>query len=543
MEVTLAIRRLIPLTLALVCASWLAFAQNKPIPQLVKKGEKYTFMVDGKPFIIMGGQVGNNSAFPDRMERVWPIMKAMSANMIQFPVYWDEIEPQQGRFEFGAFDQILTSARAAGLRVVPLWFGTWKNGMMDYVPAWIKADPVRFAHVLNSHRERVKVLSPNSKTNMEADRQAFSALMKHIREIDEADRTVIMVQVENEPGIFGSVRDFSAETTKLFNGPVPDSLVTALKKKPGTWKEVFGKRADEFFNAHSMATYINEVAKAGKEAYPLPMYMNVWNGGDGFGENESQMEYPGEAYPSGGATTTVHDLYKAVAKSIDIIAIDCYWQSPRKFRDATQKFKRPDNPLFVAETGRGIAMGAFFWVIGEFDAIGFSPYGIDGGGGRGAADWVSAVGVDYRVCGPAMNIIADLQGTGKLQVAVEEQGIQGKNLFFDQYDMAVRFGGAPRPGGAPAAPVSQPAAPGPTGPGRVMVAQLAPDEFLFMGASVSVDIHPAYGSGYTAAQYLRAEEGTYQGGVWKAAAVRNGDIRALSLPANGAMMKVKLTRY
>ena len=250
----------------------------------------------------------------------------------------------------------------------------------------------------------------------------------------------------------------------------------------------------------------------------------------------------GEAYPSGGATTTVHDLYKAVAKSIDVIAIDCYWQSPRKFRDATQKFKRPDNPLFVAETGRGIAAGGFFWVIGEFDAIGFSPYGIDGGGGRGGADWVSAVGVDYRVCGPAMNIIADLQGTGKLQVAVEEQGIQGKNLFFDQYDMAVRFGGM-QFGGPPTAPASQPAAPPATGPGRVMVAQLAPDEFLFMGASVSVDIHPAYGSGYTAAQYLRAEEGTYQGGVWKAAAVRNGDIRALSLPANGSMMKVKLTRY
>ncbi len=540
MEVTLAIRRLVQLTLAFVCASSLAFAQNKPIPQLVKKGEKYTLMVDGKPFIMMGGQVGNNSAFPDRMERVWPIMKAMNANMIQFPVYWDEIEPQQGRFEFGAFDQMLRAARTAGLRVVPLWFGTWKNGMMDYVPAWVKADPVRYPHVLDPHGERVKVLSPNSKTNMEADRQAFSALMKHIREIDEADRTVIMVQVENEPGVFGSVRDYSADTTDLFNGPVPDSLAAALKKKPGTWKEVFGKRAEEFFNAYSMATYINEVATAGKGAYPLPMYMNVWNGGDGLGENESQLEYPGEAYPSGGATTTVHDLYKAVAKSIDVIAIDCYWQSPRKFRDATQKFKRPDNPLFVAETGRGIAAGAFFWVIGEFDAIGFSPFGIDGGG-AGGADWVSAVGVDYRVCGPAMNIIADLQGTGHLQAAVEEQGIQGKNLFFDQYDMAVRFGIVARPG-AFAAP-AQPASPQATGPGRMMVAQLAPDEFLFMGASVSVIIRPTYGSGYTAAQYLRAEEGTYQGGVWKASAVRNGNITALSLPAAGAMMKVKLTRY
>ena len=540
----MAVGRFVQLTVTLAWASSLAFAQAKPIPRLVKKGEKYALLVDGKPFIMMGSQVLNNSAFPDRMERIWPIMKAMNANVLQFPVYWDEIEPQQGRFEFGAFDQILRGARAAGLRVVPLWFGTWKNGMMDYVPAWVKADPVRFPHVLNPFGQRVKVLSPNSKTNMEADRRAFSALMKHIREIDEAERTVIMVQVENEPGVFGSVRDFSAETTKLFDGPVPDYLVTALKKTPGTWKEVFGKRADEFFNAYSMATYINEVAKSGKDVYPLPMYINVWNGGDGFGENESQLEYPGEAYPSGGATTTMHDLYKAVAKSIDVIAIDCYWQSPRKFRDATQKFKRADNALFVAETGRGIAAGAFFWVIGEFDGIGFSPFGVDGGGPAGA-DWVTAVGLDYRVCGPAMDIIAGLQGTGKLQAAVQEPAIQGKNLYFDQYDMAVRFGAVPRSGGAPAVPPSQPAAPEPTGPGRVMVAQLAPDEFLMMGASVAIDIRPAYGSGYTAAQYLRVEQGTYEEGVWKASSVTNGDIsgRGLSLPPNGAMLKVRLTRY
>jgi hypothetical protein len=525
--------------LVMHCVFSLSFAQEKPIPQLVKTGEKYTLMVDGKPFIMMGGQVLNNSAFPSRMERVWPIMKAMDANMIQFPVYWDEIEPQQGRFEFGAFDQILRSARTAGLRVVPLWFGTWKNGMMDYTPAWIKADPVRFPRVLNPYGQPVDSLSPNSKTNMEADRQAFSALMKHIREVDEADRTVIMVQVENEPGVFGSVRDFSAETTKQFNSPVPTSLVTALNKTPGTWQEVFGKRAGEFFNAYSIATYINEVAKAGKAVYPLPMYINVWNGGDGVGENEDKFDYPGEGYPSGGATTTVHDLYKAIAKSIDVLAIDCYWQSPRKFRDAVQKFKRPDNPTFLPETGRGIAPGAFFWVIGEFDGIGFSPFGIDGDGSAGT-DWVNSVGLDYRICRPAMDIIANLQGTGKLQVAVEEPGIRGMNLHFDQYDMAVRFSVQRRF----AAPVVQPTMPEPAGPGRVMVAQLAPDEFLFMGASVSIDIRPAFGSGYLVAQYLRAEEGTYEGGAWKAERVINGDISGsgLTLPANGAMIRVKLTR-
>ena len=268
------------------------------------------------------------------------------------------------------------------------------------------------------------------------------------------------------------------------------------------------------------------------------MYINGWNGGDGLGENEYQMEYPGEAYPSGGPTTTMHDLYKAVAKSIDIIAIDCYWQSPRKLREVMQKFKRPDNPLFLAETGRGISGGAFFWVIGEFDGIGFSPFGVDGG--RWMQDrQQNEVSVNYQICGPAMNIIADLQGTGKLQATVEEQGIRGKNLFFENYDMAIRFGSNRFFAS------NNDAEPAPAGPGRLVVAQLGPDEFLFMGASVVVDVRPAYGSGFTWAQYLRAEVGTYEDGKWKVSSVLRGEIseRGLRLPANGAMIKARLTRY
>jgi hypothetical protein len=141
-----------------------------------------------------------------------------------------------------------------------------------------------------------------------------------------------------------------------------------------------------------------------------------------------------------------------------------------------------------------------------------------------------------------MEIIAALRGTGKLQAAVEEPGIRGKNLRFDQYDMAIRFGMEPRVGGA--IPASQ-SSTLPLGPGRLMVAQLAPDEFLFMGASALIDIRPAYGSGYATAEYLRAEKGSYENGEWKPSAVINGDIAGsgLFLPATGAVIKVKLVRY
>ena len=44
-----------------------AFAQSRPIPQLVKQDGKFRLMVDAKPFLMLGGQVGNFSAYPDMM--------------------------------------------------------------------------------------------------------------------------------------------------------------------------------------------------------------------------------------------------------------------------------------------------------------------------------------------------------------------------------------------------------------------------------------------------------------------------------------------
>jgi hypothetical protein len=210
------------------------------------------------------------------MELVWPIMKAMNANMIQYPVYWEETNTRQGQFEFGAFDEILRGARAAGLRVVPLWFATYKNGMMDYVPAWVKSDPVKYPHVLNPLGQPVKVLSPNSKTNMEADCKAFAALMKHIKEVDEKERTVIMVQVQNEAGIFGSVRD-SHRNQQVLSVLFQILWLQLSGKSQEHGRKSLTKGLMSFFNAYYFANYINEVAKAGKAVYPLPMYINVWN--------------------------------------------------------------------------------------------------------------------------------------------------------------------------------------------------------------------------------------------------------------------------
>ena len=538
------VHRFVRCLLALAFALTVASAQSRPIPQLVKQDGKFRLMVDAKPFLMLGGQVGNFSAYPDLMERAWPGFKAMNLNTVEYPVYWNVIEPEEGRFDFSGFDRILTGLRSQGLRAILLWFGTWKNGAMDWAPNWVKGDPRRFPRVIDSGGHPIRSLSPMSKATLEADRKAYSAMLKHLREMDEADRTAIMVQVENEPGSLGSVRDFSAESNKLFAGPAPAPLVAALKKKPGTWKEVFGRIADEAFNAYYLSSYINEVARAGKEAYPLPAYINVWNGGYGTNDNFERFDRPGESYPSGGAVAHMLDLWKANAPAIEAIASDDYHQNPITYLKVLDSYARPDNPLLIVETGGGIAARAFFYAVANYAAIGFGLMGGDWAGAPQGPD-MAAVGANFRLARGALPAIAELQGTEKLKAAVEERGTGARNLIFTNYDVMVRFHPRGRQPAESTGPFPSTAA---EPSGRVLVAELGPDEFLVMGFGSAVEFRPVQGSDYTAAQLISNEQGVYENGVWRTTAVgqtAQGDYTGpiVTLPETGALVKVKLMKY
>jgi hypothetical protein len=530
--------------LILAFALTVASAQSRPIPQLVKQDGKFRLMVDAKPFLMLGGQVGNFNAYPDMMERAWPGFKAMNLNTVEYPVYWNVIEPEEGRFDFSGFDRILTGLRSQGLHAILLWFGTWKNGAMDWTPNWVKTNPQRFLRVIDSGGRPIRSLSPMSKVTLEADRKAYVTMMKHLHEVDGADRTVIMVQVENEPGSLGSVRDFSLESNKLFAGPAPAALVTALKKKPGSWKEVFGRVADESFNAYYLSSYINEVARAGKEVYPLPAYVNVWNGGYGSNDNFERFDRPGETYPSGGAVAHMLDLWKANAPDIDAIASDIYHQNPITYLKVLDSYTRPDNPLLIVETGAGIAARAFFYAIADHSAIGFGYMGGDWAGAPQGPD-MAGVGADFRLAQGALPVITQLQGTEKLKAAIEERGTGARNLIFTDYDVLVRFHPSGRqPAASPGPFLATAAEPS----GRVLIAELGPDEFLVLGFASAVEFRPVQGSDYTAAQLVSNEQGVYENGVWKTTVqgqTAQGDYTGpiVNLPENGAMVKVKLMKY
>ena len=148
-------RRIVPAVFALFAATSLGFTaggqgtqRSSGTPHLERRGQATQLIVDGKPFLALGGEVHNSSSSSvEYMKPIWPRLGSMHLNTVVVPVAWETIEPQEGRFEFSVVDGLLEGARSNHLRLVVLWFGAWKNTFSSYVPAWVKTDEERFPRV------------------------------------------------------------------------------------------------------------------------------------------------------------------------------------------------------------------------------------------------------------------------------------------------------------------------------------------------------------------------------------------------------------
>ena len=495
-------------------------------------------MVEGRPYLILGGQIHNSSGWPSELPQVWQSMAALHANTVEAPVYWEQFEPQQGRFDYTNVDQIVEGARAHNLHIVFLWFGTWKNGNMHYAPAWVKADSKRFPHTIRPDGEPIDVLSPNSRNTLEADKAAFTALMRHLKQIDAEQHTVLMIQVENESGNIGSVRDNSPEANKEFAGAVPADLLAATNKQPGSWSQVFGSDADEIFQVYHQAKYINAIAAAGKVEFAIPCYINVWIDAPAAELPQRQVDTPGIAYPSGGAVQKMVGLWRKLAPSIDIIGPDIYTGDSALYRGLIKTYHRPDNPLWIPETGRDDSYGKyFFYALGE-GAIGFSPFGVDQSGWNilGDQPWKAHTN-NFALIGPMSSEIARLEFEGKLKTAVEEPGQTAQELDFGGWQATVAFG-FPQPDGHPAPGTKDAHA-------AALVAQLGPDEFLVTGVDASVSFHLPGKLPWIRSQIVSAELGAYENGVWKPLRLLNGDEtdRGLRFHQGTEVVRVLMGRF
>jgi hypothetical protein len=359
------------------------------IPQLVKQGKVTQLYVDGKPFLIIGGELNNStSSSLENMKPIWQHVTDLNFNTVITPLSWELIEPKEGKFDFNLVDGLINGARENKMHIVFLWLASWKNGMSSYMPIWVKENYKKYPRVKIQKDSTVEVLSTFSKENVQADVKAFAALMKHIKEFDGTKHTVLMMQIENEVGILGDTRDRSETANSAFKAPVPkelmnyliknkDELVPELKriwegynfKTSGKWEEVFGKGdlCDEIFMAWNYSLYVNKVTVAGKKEYPIPMYANAWL-------NQECCSTAG-TYPSGGPLAHLIDIWHAGAPAIDILAPDLYVPD---YEHRCKNFTQQGNPLFIPEMNSGDD-GArnVFIAIGSYNAIGVSPFGID----------------------------------------------------------------------------------------------------------------------------------------------------------------------
>ena len=389
---------------------------------LQKQGTATQLVVHGMPFLILGGELGNSSAAcPQDIERIFPKLKRMGLNTVLVPAYWELIEPIEGQFDFTLTDKALQQARENDLKIVFLWFGAWKNSMSCYAPLWFKENHKKYPRAYTQSGKPLEIASAFSEAVYEADHHAFSQWMQHIATVDKEEGTVIMIQIENEIGMLEDARDYSREANKIFNAPVPAEFMTYLQKnkkalhpqmlkkwesqgckKQGNWQEVFGADiyTDEIFMAWHYAKYVEGLAQTARSIYNIPLYVNA--------AMNSRGRKPGE-YPSAGPLAHLIDVWHCGAPSIDILAPDLY---DNGFTDWVAQYKLHNNPLFIPEirlTDNNSVRA--FYIFGEHDAIGISPFSIEDGSDSPNSPLVQS----YAKLTELMPLLTKYQGKGLMK--------------------------------------------------------------------------------------------------------------------------------
>lgn len=484
------------------------------LPHLRLQGTASQLMVGGEPFLILGGELGNSSASDlDYMEPIWAKLVQMNLNTVLAPVYWDRIEPQEGIFDFTLVDGLLDRARMHNLRLVLLWFGSWKNSMSCYVPEWVKTDSKRFDRARLKTGQAVEILSAFSEENLHADTRAFSVLMRHLRKVDSQQQTVIMVQVENEVGMLTDARDYSSAANDAFARPVPKKLIEYLKdqkdllapaihkqwkrkgfKTSGTWQEVFGKglATDEIFMAWHYGRYVDHVTAAGKAEYALPMYVNA------------ALNRPGHKpgrYPSAGPLPHLMDIWRAAAPSIDFFSPDIYFPNLVEW---CRRYHQSGNLLFIPEVKRGPDNGAqAFYAIGRHYGIGFSPFSIESFAGPENC----SLSQSYAVLDQLSPLIGRHQGKATMTGVLLDKENSVQEITLGGYVLTVSHDYTWGWSGGDAQADTWPQA------GGILIS-LSPDEYLIAGTGLIVTFasdQPGQNTGIVSIQ-----EGAFKEGRWDA---------------------------
>ena len=521
------------------------------VPHLEKRRNATQLIVDGRPYLALAAELANSaSSNLEYLEPYWSRLVASHVNTVLVAVSWELIEPEPSKFDFSLVDGVIRDARKHNLRLMLLWFGSWKNSMSTYAPPWIKKDTKRYPLLVDENSNNLNMMSVFYEANWKADANAYRALMRHVREVDGKDQTVLMMQVENEVGVRGTSRDHAPEAEKALNGPVPkelmdylaknrDSLIPEIRqqwaangnKTSGTWREVFGsdRRGDGIFMSWYYARYIDQVAAAGKAEYPLPTFVNAALG-----------DWVGQ-YSSGAALADTLNIWQAAAPHIDILT-PCIYRPV--FSEWASLFHRAGNPLFIPETRPD--PGYAVWAFGRHALMGFSPFAYER-----SADGATPLARAYDVLGQLAPLILEGQSKGTISAAVLVPDKPSESVELGGYTFELKRGrgpgGPPANQQAPGQPAGRAGAQagaqqaaggrGQTGvpfeqgafalsTGYAMFISTGADEFIIMGSGAQITFHPNT-PGPKTASISTLEEGRYVDGRWVPGRRLNGDDTSL----------------
>jgi hypothetical protein len=538
---------------------------SRPLPVLRETAGGTQLVVDGRPVLLLGGQLHNSSASsPAHMLPLWDRLAGTGIGTVIGTASWAQVEPVEGTFDFSTVDAQIAEARARGLRLVLIWFGAFKNAASTYAPGWVRADLGRFPRAaVQKDRKQVftypgampkPVLSVFGTELLEADRRAFVRFLQHLAAADP-HHVVVMGPGENVVGRRGAPRDRSPEAETVWKEPGPGELIEHLaahhgrlrpelaalwdrqgNRRSGTWSEVFGEdwEADEVFMAWGFARYVGALASAGKAVLPLPMYANAW-----LGPQAGQPE-AGD-YPSGGPVGRVLDVWKAAAPALDLVAPDIYVDDAKP---VLRDYDRPDNPLFVPESR--IETGRLFWALGHHRAIGFSVFGVDD------LRPGSQFGRACALLSEMEDVVTSAQAEGRIAGILLEDGRTEQEFALGGYDVVARnarallgrmlldAGVAEPPPPPPPPSETDGAAVGPT-PADArsfgLLIEEAPGSFLLVGQGLTLD----FSRGTDLVEVDAVEQGRFSAGRWVPGRVLNGDERLFVLPADDvAAVRIRL---
>lgn len=538
------------------------------IPYLRNKGNKKILMVNDNPFIMIGGEVHNSSSSSlEYMEKVWDKADELGMNSLFLPVTWELIEPVEGLFDFSLVDGLIKQARSRGKKIGMLWFGAWKNAQCYYAPSWVKTDIHRFkraeitkGRTCNKNEYFFDIpystLSYLCQETKEADARAFRALMNYIKKVDKNDHTVVMAQVENETGVMGAAREHSPEADHLFDSDVPQDFVEHLRSvsqgmmpkirqvlasgsSSGTWSQIFGSEAEEIFSAYHIANYVNEVAKAGKDEYSIPMSVNCWlDNGQKAGD-----------YPSGGPVSKMIEVWQYCAPEIDIIAPDIYVPN---FCEVCDDFTRVGNPLLIPETATHSYAGPRqVFVVGHHHAVGYAPFGFEEMGEPFTAAAAFLFGVDTK--DPAlktpqdtdeykwysetlhnmMPLLTDKYGTNDLQAVISEKN-EDSTMCFGNFGFKIIFDmSQAQMENMPTENIKD---------GVCLILKTAANEFyVIINRAILIPFSLDQNNPHI--DIIALEDGNFKNGFWNKSRRLNGDEATLLGYDKPTMLRLKLSAY